>query len=180
MRLEYTSDVRIRGRSFSNWWLLAIIPLLAVGLLLLPFLLFAGNGLAGVILGPPAIWNRPWQSPPRQDLVGRYTESERRWDKTIQHTKAQLELRADGTMIVNDLPSDFGEKTCILTGTGRWDGPGYRAEGQPRFCCGSGVIRRLRARRIFWFRVGRSRKTLFSVLGSRRSRLRDGCVAHQE
>jgi hypothetical protein len=121
--VQYTSDVRIRGKSFSNWWLLALIPVLAVSLLLLPFLLFAGNGLAGVILGPPAIWNRPWQPPPRQDIVGSYIESERRWDKTIQHAKAQLELRADGTMIVNDLPSDFGDKTCILTGTGRWDGP---------------------------------------------------------
>jgi hypothetical protein len=86
-------------------------------------LFFVGNQLAGVIAGPPAIWNRPWQSPPRQDLVGRYRESERHWNETNLQSKAQLEFRADGTMIVNDLPSYDGENTCVLTGTGRWEGP---------------------------------------------------------
>jgi hypothetical protein len=124
--LQYTSDVRIRGKSFSNWWLLLVIPLLAVSGPLLLSLLFVGNDLAGVILGPPAIWDRPWHSPPGQDLVGRYSESERLWDETSPYAKAQLELRSDGTMIVNDLPSEFGEQTCTLTGIGTWEGPDTR------------------------------------------------------
>jgi hypothetical protein len=115
--------MRIGGKSFSNWWLLLLIPLFTVSGPLLLSLFFIGNHIAGVILGPPAIWNRPWQTPPPSDLVGRYTESERQWNETSPHSKAHLEFRADRTMIVSDLPSDDGENTCLLTGTGRWEGP---------------------------------------------------------
>jgi len=114
-------DVRIRGTSFSNWWLLLLIPLfVSIGPLLLG-LFFLGNDAAGTILGPPAIWNRPWQAPSRQDLIGKYVESERQPKETSPHGKASVELRSDGTMVVNDLPSQFGEEICILTGSGKWD-----------------------------------------------------------
>jgi hypothetical protein len=43
--------------------------------------------------------------------------------KPARNAKAQLELRTDGTMVVNDLPSDRGGTTCVLTGTGKWEGP---------------------------------------------------------
>jgi hypothetical protein len=119
--LKADSQMRIRGRSFS---ILLAVVLLPIGVPLLLFSLFAVNDLAGVIFGPPAIWNRPWQAPAREDLVGAYTESERRSDHSGPHRKAQLELKADGTMVVSDLPSDDAEgTTCVLTGTGRWEGP---------------------------------------------------------
>jgi hypothetical protein len=92
--------MRIRGRSFSNWWLLLGVVLLPSGGLLLLFSVFAANDLAGAVFGPPAIWNRPWHAPVRQDLVGVYTESERQSDQSDTQPKAQLELRLDGTMTI--------------------------------------------------------------------------------
>ena len=111
------------GKRFSNWWLLALVP---IGLIALPVLLmgfFMANNLAGALFGPPAIWNRPWRVPPRDELVGHYMESERRLDESRPPAPASLTLQADGSMIVANLPADFGTSTCTLSGRGSWAGP---------------------------------------------------------
>ena len=111
------------GKRISNWWLLALVPL-AVGAL--PALLmgyFMANNLAGALFGPPAIWNRTWHNPPRQDVVGSYLESERHLDDTAPSSAASLILEANGLMTVASLPIDFGQITCTLSGTGSWRGP---------------------------------------------------------
>lgn len=115
--------MRVFGKQFSYWWFLLIAPVLIISSPLLLILFFAANNFAGAILGPPAIWNRTWHSPPRKDLVGRYIESERHWDQPDTHSKATLELRADGSMNVSALPDDSVTSTCILSGTGTWQGP---------------------------------------------------------
>ena len=111
------------GKRFSNWWLLALVP---IGLIASPILLmgfFMANNLAGAMFGPPAIWNRPWQVPPREDLVGNYMESERHLDESRPPAPASLTLQADGSMKVANLPADFGTSTCTLSGRGSWAGP---------------------------------------------------------
>jgi hypothetical protein len=69
--------MRFFGRQVSKWWLLLLLPIATLGVLMLPFLFFAGNNLAGAIIGPPAIWNRPFEAPAHADLVGRYVETKR-------------------------------------------------------------------------------------------------------
>jgi hypothetical protein len=81
------------------------------------------NNLAGALFGPPATWNRPWQTPPRKDLVGNYMESERHLDDSSPPAVASLTLQADGSMTVGNLPANFGTSTCTLSGTGNWKGP---------------------------------------------------------
>jgi hypothetical protein len=81
------------------------------------------NNFAGAMFGPPAIWNRPWQTPPRKDLVGSYMESERHLDDSSPPAAASLTLQADGSMTVGNLPANFGTSTCTLSGTGSWKGP---------------------------------------------------------
>ena len=68
--------------------------LIASPILLMGF--FMANNLAGAMFGPPAIWNRPWQAPPRKDLVGNYMESERNLDDSSPPAVASLTLQADG------------------------------------------------------------------------------------
>lgn len=115
--------MRAFGKRFSNRWLLAIVP---VALIALPILLmgfFMANDFAGAILGPPAIWSRPWKIPSRSDLVGSYIESRRHLDDKSSFTIARLTLNADGSMSVSNLPADFGTSTCTLSGSGSWKGP---------------------------------------------------------
>ena len=115
--------MRAFGKRFSNWWLLALVP---VGLIAAPVLLmgfFMANNLAGALFGPPAIWNRPWQVPDREELVGPYMESERHLDESRTPAPAGLTLRGDGSMTVANLPADFGTSTCTLSGRGSWAGP---------------------------------------------------------
>ena len=120
--------MRILGRQSSNWWLLSIPPLLFVAAPALLMLFFLGNNLAGAVFGPPAIWNRTWHSPPRLDIVGEYSESERHLDHDNGRPPARLTLGADGSMIVNNLPFEFGTDSCILTGKGSWSGPNEEQE----------------------------------------------------
>ena len=121
--LSYTSAMQIFGKRVSKWWLLLLVSFLLLSSPLLLILFFAGNNLAGAIIGPPAIWNHPWHSPPRQDLIGRYTESERHWDRPKGGSEAVLELRSDGSMHVSSLPVDGVTSSCVLSGAGRWTGP---------------------------------------------------------
>ena len=110
------------GHSISAWWLLVLVPLCILFLPALSILFFAANDLAGAILGPPAIWNRPWHSPPPATLVGRYTESERRWSE-MASPAAALELRGDGSASAWNLPSEAALQTCVISGAGSWSGP---------------------------------------------------------
>jgi hypothetical protein len=115
--------VQAYGKRFSNWWLLALVP---IGLIALPVLLmgfFMVNNLAGALFGPPAIWNRTWRVPPREELVGHYMEAERHLDESRPPAPASLTLQTDGSMTVANLPADFGTSTCTLSGRGSWAGP---------------------------------------------------------
>jgi hypothetical protein len=115
----------IPGRQISKWWLLLIPPLLLIVSPVLLMFLFIGSNLARGAIGPPAIWNPPWQTPTHLDLVGKYSESERHLDSDTVSRTASLELNADGSMIVADLPvpAEFGKASCVLSGAGRWSGP---------------------------------------------------------
>lgn len=114
------------GKKFSNWWLLALIPFVVIALPMLLMGFFMANNFASAMFGPPAIWSRPWQVPPRKDLVGGYIESERHLDASSPAASASLTLRADGSITVTNLPADFGTSTCILSGQGHWEGPDDR------------------------------------------------------
>ena len=116
--------MQVRGRQFSNWWLFLLLPLFVAIAPFLLILLLVGSSLAGAILGPPAIWNRPWHTPSPKDLVGQYVESERHGGPAWPYPIAQLEFHQDGTMIVRDLPLQSGTETCLLSGSGTWKGPG--------------------------------------------------------
>jgi hypothetical protein len=123
MTIGYTAAMRILGRQISNWWLLVVLPLLFVAAPVLLIGFFAANNLAGAILGPPAIWNRPRNSPPREELVGTYMESGRREGQRSGGQRVSLLLSADGSMVVNNLPYEFYPSSCILSGKGTWSGP---------------------------------------------------------
>ena|SRR5579863_2906722 len=115
--------MQIFGRQVSNGWLLLIPPLLILASPLLMMMFFMGNNLAGAIIGPPAIWNRTWHSPPRSDVEGEYSESGRHLDQGIQLPAASLSLESDGSMTVANLRYEFGETSCTLSGKGGWSGP---------------------------------------------------------
>lgn len=115
--------MQVFGKKISNWWLLGLSIILLVCSPVLLILFFAANSFAGAAIGPPVIWHRTWHSPPREDLVGRYRESERHWDQSKTGPEATLELRSDGSMSVRALPEEFRTTTCILSGTGKWNGP---------------------------------------------------------
>jgi hypothetical protein len=115
--------MQILRRRVSNWWLLLIPPVLLLASPALLMLFFMGNHLAGAVFGPPAIWNRPWHIPRRSDLTGRYSESERPLDHQSTLSGSSLTLNADGSMIVADLPVEFGQASCTVSGTGNWTGP---------------------------------------------------------
>ncbi len=115
--------MQVFGRPISKWWLILLVPVLVVGAPMLLILFFAANNLARAIIGPPAIWNRPRHTPLREDLIGRYVESERHWDRAKTGPDAVLELKSDGTMRVRALPNDSITSTCTLSGSGRWTGP---------------------------------------------------------
>jgi hypothetical protein len=102
--------------------MLVALPILLLGIPILLTGFFVANNLAGAILGPPAIWERPSNTPPYQDLVGEYQEISRRTEDAT-HGNASLILRADGTMVIDGLPYEFYPKSCIVRGTGRWNGP---------------------------------------------------------
>lgn len=121
--------MRILGPSISAWWLLLLVPLCVVSLPVLVILFFAANNFASAILGPPALWNRPWNSPARAALIGRYSESERRWSE-MSSPPAALELRSDGSASAWNLPSEVALRTCVISGAGSWSGPNQ--EGQIR------------------------------------------------
>jgi hypothetical protein len=110
--------MRMMGRELSRWWLLLLCVPFALPLLLGG--LFLGNDLAGAIVGPPAIWHRPSHTPPLEDLIGDYVESERHLDSVMGTAVATLSLRADGTMSVRGIPVDEYPTYCILSGEGRW------------------------------------------------------------
>ena len=114
--------MRILERSISAWWLLLFVPLFIVSLPVLLILFFAANNFAGAIFGPPALWNRPWHSPAPEALIGRYSESERRWSE-MASPPAALELRSDGSASAWNLPSEVALHTCVISGTGSWRGP---------------------------------------------------------
>jgi hypothetical protein len=61
----------------------------------LPYL-FGAIILAIGLFGPPAIWNRPWDSPPRSDLFGTYQETDRNLER---REPASITLLADGSMM---------------------------------------------------------------------------------
>ena len=130
---------------------------------------FMANNLAVALIGPPAIWNRPWQVPLREDLVGDYLESERHLDESRPPAPASLTLRSDGSMTVANLPADFGTSTCTLSGRGSWaapddDGIHLTVVSDEHWLVPIRFIRRARAGRTF--------KALSLVLDSRRSGLR--------
>ena len=79
---------------------------------------FHGKQSRCALLGPPAIWSRPWEVPPRSELVGNYTEFKRQLDNNTPPASASLTLQPDGSMIVANLPADFGTASCILSGKG--------------------------------------------------------------
>ena len=111
------------GRHISKWWLLLLVPVVLLGI---PFLLLefiVGSHIVGGVFGPPAIWERTRRSPPRGDLVGAYIEVERHWDHSKTGPNASLQLRSDGSMSVHTLPLDDGMHVCMLSGTGKWEGP---------------------------------------------------------
>jgi hypothetical protein len=111
------------GKKFSKRWLLGLIPVVFIALPILVMGFFMANDFAGAMFGPPAIWNRPREVPPRKDLVGVYLESERHVDSNSSSAAASLTLQADGSMMVANLPADFGTTTCTLSGKGSWKGP---------------------------------------------------------
>jgi hypothetical protein len=115
--------MQILRRRISNWWLLLIPPALLLASPALLKLFFMGNNLAGAVFGPPAIWNRPWHTPRRSDLPGRYLGPERHLDHESTLSSSSLTLNPDGSMIVAGLPAEFGEASCTLSGTGNWTGP---------------------------------------------------------
>lgn len=112
--------MRLLGRQVSRLWLLLLVfgALLCLPLLLV--VLLAVDRIAGGILGPPPIWNRPLHSPDYRDLVGHYIERKRNWDHEQLAPAAVLDLHSDGTIQVTDLPQDSGAETCNLSGRGRW------------------------------------------------------------
>ncbi len=116
--------MRFFGRNISRWWLIAAPPVL---LMLLPgmlMLFFFGNNLAGAVFGPPAIWNRPWDSPQRADMFGTYLESRRNLDQAVEFKHpAVITLRDDGSMIVSDLPTQSELSGCTVSAKGFWGGP---------------------------------------------------------
>jgi hypothetical protein len=111
------------GKKFSKWSLLGLIPVVVLCMPMLLMGFFMANDFAGAVFGPPAIWNRPWQVPPRKDLAGVYMESERHLDDSSSSAAASLTLQADGSMTVANLPATFGTSTCTLSGEGSWKGP---------------------------------------------------------
>jgi hypothetical protein len=115
--------MRIRGKHISRWWLLLIAPALIVAFPALLMLFFMANNLAGAILGPPAIWDRPGNAPSMKDLAGSYSEYQRHLDQTTDTPHANLTLNSDGSMIAAGLPYEFGEHKCILSGNGSWEAP---------------------------------------------------------
>ena len=115
--------MQVGGRQFSKWWLLLLIPLFLASAPVLLILFFAGNDLIGAIIGPPAMWERTHNSPPREELVGRYKESKRTWDRPQNGPDAMVELREDGSMEVESLPDDSITGSCMLSGMGQWSGP---------------------------------------------------------
>ena len=98
--------MHLLGKQISKWWLALLVPLLLCSLPFLLILFFAANNLAGALLGPPAIWNRPWHTPSREDVVGSYIETERHWDHAETKSKATLVLKEHGAMLVSELPMD--------------------------------------------------------------------------
>ena len=115
--------MEVFGKRISKFWLFALVPVAIVAFPLFLMGLFMVNNLAGAVVGPPAIWNRTWHSPPRQTIVGNYAESERHLDDARPSTAASLSLNANGSVIVANLPTDFGPTTCTMSGTGTWSGP---------------------------------------------------------
>jgi len=105
---------------FSNWWLSVIIP---IGIILVPvffFGLIVASHLAGAVLGPPAIWNRPLTTPSRSEIAGSYHEVKRVWQDGISGPHATLRLKDDGTMTVTNLPKSDGIESCMLSASGTW------------------------------------------------------------
>jgi hypothetical protein len=115
--------MHVFGKKISNWWLLLAFPIVVLALPALLMLFFMGNNIAGAIVGPPAIWNRTWNTPSQTDLVGEYRETERHWDAPTAHPPANLKLNADKSMEVVNLPYEFADQVCILSGKGTWNGP---------------------------------------------------------
>lgn len=132
--------MRVFGKQISRWWLLLLIPIALLCVLVLPFLFFAGNNLAGAIVGPPAIWNRPSGTPAQADLAGRYVETKRTWDRKENGPQAVLDLKSDGTMMVRALPDDRITSVCTLSGSGMWMADGQQinldfvSDGTPGTC----------------------------------------------
>lgn len=130
--------MRVFGKQVSNLWLLLLLPIAVLVFPLMLPLIFVVSNLAGAIIGPPAIWNRPSHSPAESDLVGRYVETKRVWDGKDDHVKATLELRIDGTMIVRGLPDDRITNVCNLSGTWRVDDQvidlNFISDGTPGAC----------------------------------------------
>jgi hypothetical protein len=112
--------MRVLGRHVSKWWLVAAALLLLLAPPALLMLFFMGNNLAIGLFGPPAIWNRPWDSPPRSDVFGTYQETDRNLER---RQPASITLLADGSMIVSSLPSQSELTTCTLSTRGFWGGP---------------------------------------------------------
>ena len=115
--------MQLISRNISKWWLLLFALVVLLGIPILLSGLIVGGHIVGGILGPPAIWERTRHSPQRIDLVGTYMEAERHWDHSKIGQNATLELRPNGSMSVHALPLDNGMHVCMLSGTGKWEGP---------------------------------------------------------
>ena len=110
----------IRGHQLSKWWCLLLVPAVLFGLPAVLMLIFLGNDIAGIIVGPPAIWNRTSQFPSRPYLVGSYQGTYSGADEGSAVVSASLLLNADGSAEVSGLPYEFYPMTCTLSGNGTW------------------------------------------------------------
>ncbi len=117
--------MRIFGKERSSRWVvLGSVLLVLASVAISPLMrmaFFLSNNLAGVVLGPPAIWNRPRQMPSVEDLAGNYIETSRNLDRSFSERNASLELHRDGTMRVSDLPYEqMNQQLCQVSGLGSW------------------------------------------------------------
>jgi hypothetical protein len=111
--------MRIAARGIPRWWLMLAAAALVLGLPLFLIATSTTHHLSRAVLGPPAIWERPWHTPPIASLTGSYIETSRVVDSNDSPAKATLQLHANGSMEAHGLLLDWPD-TCIVSGTGTW------------------------------------------------------------
>jgi hypothetical protein len=115
--------MQILRRRLSPWWLLLLVPVLLLALPFIGILLIVAGHIAGGVFGPPAIWNRPRHAPKREELIGRYVESKRSWERQQSGPAASIQLLSDGSIRISALPDDSISAACLLNGSGKWGAP---------------------------------------------------------